>query len=263
MDMRFEQGRPTIEQIIAMRQNIQPVRQSIDSQRSQEVEQPRPQMMFIPQQVQIRVEPQPMNQQQQQQQSDSSPNPIIQHIIQQIIAQKIMEAQKAQEQENQPVESREQEFEISRPVRPVQEGPMGHGLPIPEEILTQLNRLPNNDRVIVAVSEPESSEEDSSEESGESQEGMPNQDSRQSAQEMNNRQAYIRRLPINIPVNMMQQHLQEQNEEPQAVASEETRPHYVQPRSVSIDEPKSRVARSANPLVPEKRVKRCACDCAC
>lgn len=88
-------------------------------------------------------------------------------------------------------------------------------------------RLPNNDRVIVAVSEPDSSEEDSSEESGENQEmdNVQAPEQRQPAPEMVNRQAYMRRLPVNIPVNMMQQQVPDQPDEPQAVASEETRPH--------------------------------------
>jgi len=53
--------------------------------------------------------------------------------------------------------------------------------------------------------------------------------------------------PVRIPVNMMQQ---ETPEEP----APSDRPHFVQPRSVrSVD----------SVLKGEKRVKRCACDCAC
>ncbi|KAG4078711.1 hypothetical protein HA402_015301 [Bradysia odoriphaga] len=53
--------------------------------------------------------------------------------------------------------------------------------------------------------------------------------------------------PVRIPVNMMQQ---ETPEEP----APSDRPHFVQPRSVrSVD----------SVLTGEKRVKRCACDCAC
>ncbi|XP_066148894.1 bromodomain-containing protein DDB_G0280777 isoform X1 [Euwallacea fornicatus] len=252
----MEQPRVPVERIIAIRQSYEPVSQSLEPQRSEEVEQQRPQMMFVPQQMQIRVEPQ-----QSQQQSDVTPNPIIQHIIQQIIAQKIMESQK-QREESQAQESREP---MDQP-RPLPLRPVPNGLPIPEEVLTQLNRLPNSDRVIVAVSEPDSSDEDSGEDSGESQEmNMEHKSTEQAVPDMANRQAYIRRLPVNIPVNMMQQQVPEP-EEPHAVASEETRPHFsldVQPRSVSAEEPKSRVARSVNPLLPEKRVKRCACDCAC
>ncbi|KAH1011540.1 hypothetical protein HUJ04_000889 [Dendroctonus ponderosae] len=252
----MEQPRQPIEKIIAIRQSYEPVSQSLEPQRSEEPQ--RPQMMFIPQQVQIRVEPQ-----QSQQQSEASPNPIIQHIIQQIIAQKIAESQRASQESQQPQENRDSvEQQRPMPVRPLPQRVMPNGFPIPEEVLTQLNRLPNNDRVIVAVSEPESSEEDSSEESGETQE-MGGQEQRpQPTAEMENRQAYVRRLPINMLANTMQQQGADQ-EEPQAAASEETRPHYVQPRSVSSDEPKSRATRSANPLLGEKRVKRCACDCAC
>lgn len=84
--------------------------------------------------------------------------------------------------------------------------------------------MPNNDRVIVAVSEPESSEEDSSEESGETQEMVGQEQRPQPSAEMENRQAYVRRLPINILANNLQQQVADQ-EEPQASASEETRPH--------------------------------------
>lgn len=268
----MEQERQPFEQIIAYRQNEEPVRNSIEYQRPpQEIEQQRT-MMVVPQQVHIRFEPQQPQQPQQQQDSDTSPNPLIQHIIQQIIAQKIMDIRKAQEQEQQQVqETRERNFEPPRMmnVPNVPERPVPHPMiPIPEEVLSHLNRLPNNERVIVAVSEPDSSEEDSSSSSDESsasqsasQETAPQQAQEQKPQdpEMVGREAYIRRLPVNIPVNMMQ----EQDQESQGSAAEETRPHYVQPRSVSVEAPKSRVTRSANPLVPEKRVKRCACECAC
>ncbi|KAJ8943791.1 hypothetical protein NQ318_012436 [Aromia moschata] len=122
---------------------------------------------------------------------------------------------------------------------------IGQRIPIPEEVLSQLNRLPNRD-VIVAVSEPESDEN--------SQEMRFVQEPRQTASEMNGRQTYARGLPIHIPVSMMPQET-EQEQEPQAVASEEPRPHYVQPRSV----------RSVDAVLKkdQKRVKRCACDCAC
>lgn len=253
--MRTMEQRPMMEQPriamerLAIRPNFEPVSQSLEpqQQRSEEVEQQRP-PMFIPRQIQIHVEPQ--QPQQQQQQPDAAPNPIIRHIIEQIIAQKIMDAQKAN-QENQQQSNVDQEVEGPRPIaiRPFPERVMPNGFPpLPEEVLTKLKQLPSNDGVIVAVSEPESSEEESGEESDESQEMA--------------RKPYMRSMPINIPVNMMQQQVPDQ-EEPQAVASEETRPHYVQPRSVSNDEPKSRVARSVNPLLPEKRVKRCACECAC
>ncbi|KDR16740.1 hypothetical protein L798_09268 [Zootermopsis nevadensis] len=55
-------------------------------------------------------------------------------------------------------------------------------------------------------------------------------------------------LPVHIPVPMMQQiQVEEQQAQP--------RPHYVQPRSVrSVDEVLHR---------RDKRVRRCACDCAC
>lgn len=86
-------------------------------------------------------------------------------------------------------------------------------LPIPEEVLTQINRLPNRD-MIVAVSEQEPEEVPQ-------QEMRIVQQPRQNAVEMNGRQAYARGIPVHIPVAMMQQ----EQQEPQAQASEETRPH--------------------------------------
>ncbi|XP_076264948.1 uncharacterized protein LOC143199085 [Rhynchophorus ferrugineus] len=264
----MEPERPTIEQIIAFRQNQEAARQNNEYQRAQEMEQSQRPMMMMPQQLHIRFEPQqpqpqpqpqpPQPQQQPEQDNEVSPNPVIQHIIQQIIAQKIMDIRRAQEQEQQMQESRERQFQPPQPANLPERMVPRPMIPIPEEVLTHLNRLPNNERVIVAVSEPDSSEEDSSDESSASQESMPqpSQEQKQQVQEMPSREAYMRRLPVNIPVNMMQ----EQESSPE---SENTRPHYVQPRSVSVEEPKSRVVRSANPLVPEKRVKRCACECAC
>ncbi|EFA12140.1 uncharacterized protein Msr-110 [Tribolium castaneum] len=72
---------------------------------------------------------------------------------------------------------------------------------------------------------------------------------RQNAQERNDRQMYERN-PTAVPMRMMPPGL-----DSQTTASEEPRPHYVQPRSV----------RSVDALLPkvEKRVKRCSCDCAC
>ncbi|KAL1489494.1 hypothetical protein ABEB36_014379 [Hypothenemus hampei] len=205
--------RPPVERIIAIRQSYEPVSQSLEPQRSEEIEQGRPQMMFIPQQ--IRVESQ---QPQQAQQQDVSPNPIIHHIIQQIIAQKIMESQKASQEQQQQQENKVEPIEQPRPfpVRPM--------LGLPEEVLTQLNRLPNSDRVIVAVSEPDTSEDDDDEDSTEESQERGGSEQSVTQPEISHRQDYLRRLPVNIPVNMMQQQPQQQDE-PQAQASEETRPH--------------------------------------
>lgn len=178
------------------------------------------------------------------------PNPLVQHIAQQIIAQHEMAAAAAA--------SNNQHHEVPQP-HVVQQIPhakmpmpdarmhmpealMTHRLPVPEEILTQINRLPNQD-VIVSVSEHEAEE-------------IPQEDirivqhARENAQEMNGRQGYARGLPVHIPVPMMQQIQQIPQQQEQ-----EARPHYVQPRSVrSVD----------NALLHrEKRVKRCSCDCAC
>jgi len=211
--------------------------------------------------------PEPMVHHQPQPQSQSQsgpsfpPNPFIQHIAQQIINQRIrMEMQRAQEEAQRAAQeeaSQREEVQVSHEVPqaeieqrriPGAEVVMAQRIPIPEEVLRQINRLPNHE-VIVSVSEQESVEAP--------QELRIIQHPRQSAQEMNGRQTYARGLPVHIPVPMMQQQeSQEQPEQPQAVAaSEELRPHYVQPRSV----------RSVDALLPksQKRIKRCACDCAC
>ncbi|KAJ8919675.1 hypothetical protein NQ315_006203 [Exocentrus adspersus] len=219
---------------------------------------PMPPMMQPQVQIQPQSQPQP-----QPQQSEFPPNPILQHIVQQIIAQKILESEKAREEQQQQQQQPQAQMQELHPVVDIRpqhrfqapQPAVEQRIPIPEEVLTQLNRLPNRD-VIVAVSDPEADSE--SEE--DSQEVRYMQEQRQNAVEMNGRQAYARGIPVHIPVQMMTQEQeqvpqQEQEQEPQAVASEEPRPHYVQPRSV----------RSVDALLKnQKREKRsCSCDCAC
>ncbi|XP_072394202.1 uncharacterized protein [Diabrotica undecimpunctata] len=187
-----------------------------------------------PMQPQIQIQMQP---QQPQQQGDFPPNPILQHIVQQIVAQKIMESQKLREQQMREQQQQQQQQQQQKEVRPepaqeIEERPRflqieqigqpinGQRLPIPEEVLSQLNRLPNRD-VIVAVSETDS--EDAP------QEVQYVQEQRQSANEMNGRQTYTRALPINLPVHIAPQDQESQEQEQQ---QEEIRPHFVQPRSV-------------------------------
>lgn len=165
---------------------------------------PQPVHRFHPME-QMRPPMPPQQQQQQQQQPEFPPSSILQHIAQQIIAQKIMEGQKASE------ESGQEQQEDQR-------------IPLPEEVLTQLNRLPNRD-VIVAVSEPE---QDGGEQP--QQEIRVVQEQRQSPHEMNGRQTYGRGMMV--PVAMIAQQQQPQREqqpttaqEPQAAATEEARPH--------------------------------------
>lgn len=194
---------------------------------------PMPPMM----QPQVQIQPQPQPQPQPQQ-NEFPPNPILHHIVQQIIAQKIMETEKAREEQQQQQQHPQQQQQQPQPQpqphiqemqtiidpRPqhrfqVPQPMVEQRFPIPEEVLTQLNRLPNRD-VIVAVSEPESEEN--------SQEVRFVQEQRQNAAEMNGRQAYARGIPVHIPVQMMtqdQEQEQEPEQEPQAVASEEPRPH--------------------------------------
>jgi hypothetical protein len=91
---------------------------------------------------------------------------------------------------------------------------------------------------------------DSSDSSDEEEESDSHSESEQQPQILQiGRGPFARNLitPVRIPVNMMQQ---ETPEEP----APSDRPHFVQPRSVrSVD----------SVLTGEKRVKRCACDCAC
>nr|XP_023017225.1 putative uncharacterized protein DDB_G0271606 [Leptinotarsa decemlineata] len=195
--------------------------------------------------MQIQVQPQMPIQSQgpQIQQNELPPNPILHHIVQQIIAQKIIESQKLreeqmkeeqaqvqqqQQEERQPQVEMEEErphrFEVPPQVPQVpSQNLIGQRIPIPEEVLTQLNRLPNRD-VIVAVAENDSEETP--------QDVRFVQEQRQGATEMNGRQTFARGLPVNIPIAMMPQEHESQEQEQQAASSEESRPHYVQPRSV-------------------------------
>ncbi|CAG9858547.1 unnamed protein product [Phyllotreta striolata] len=179
----------------------------------------------------------------QRQPNDFPPNPILQHIVQQIVAQKIIESQKLREQQMKEQEQQQQR-EIT-PQAPVQQdqtseseerprfvqieqmGQAGQKLPIPEEVLAQLHRLPlplPNRVAIVAMSE------------GDSEESTPQdvqfvQEQRQSANEMNGRQMYARGIPLSLPVGVTPQEAEPQEQDKQG---NEVRPHYVQPRSVSV-----------------------------
>ncbi|KAJ3629908.1 hypothetical protein MTP99_014271 [Tenebrio molitor] len=83
-------------------------------------------------------------------QNQLPPNQILHQIAQEIISQKIMEAQRAREEQNENVRSNsEPNHRFSVP-----EQAMAQRIPIPEEVLSQLNRLPNRD-VIVTVSQQE------------------------------------------------------------------------------------------------------------
>lgn len=144
-----------------------------------------------------RPQPMPDNmlEQRPQPQPQIQPNPLIHHIIQQIINERI-QAEKQNEEND--VRSTPSQYEVP---------PAIEKFPIPDEILTQINRLPSNRGVIVAVSESEP--DDSSEEMHVIQQQQ--QQPRQNAQEMNGKQ---------VPVISMIQ------EQPQPEASnEETRPH--------------------------------------
>ncbi|CAH2010107.1 unnamed protein product [Acanthoscelides obtectus] len=247
-------------------------------------------------QASIQMQEQP----QAQQQPEFPPNPILHHIVQQIIAQKIMESQRAREEQMRQQQMQQMEMQRAQEIqraqmihRQMQEQQMREQaqqeqmeqeqriphrfdmppqaqvvqrIPIPEEVLTQLNRLPNRD-VIVAVSSAEGSssaeQEPQQTQQPQQQQTQPQpeqetvqppqqfqvqqeirfvQEPRQSAVEMNGRQAYARAMPVDIPVAMMPQEQQEpqqdqqeqQSEQTVAIVpdSEEARPHYVHPRSV-------------------------------
>lgn len=176
------------------------------------------------------------------------PHPLMQQIAQQIIAQhemaaaahrqqQIAQQQLAQQQRQEEMAQRHQEMmqrhhemirqqEIAqrqqelaqsqrqqsqqRQMTPPEGVLMAHRIPIPEEILSQVNRLPNQD-VVVSVSEQEEEEDP--------QENVRIvQHQRENAQEVNGRQAYARSLPVHIPVPMMQQMQAPQQEE-------QARPH--------------------------------------
>ena len=128
------------------------------------------------------------------------PAQVLHHIAQQIIAQKLaMEAERNQEEDqtndvaqHEPEEPQQQQQQHDIQQLHVQQMPqnvvpqdfmMAHRIPIPEEILSQINRLPNRD-VILAVQEQDPEE----------QSGDVNvvQQQRESAQEMNGRQVYGR-----------------------------------------------------------------------
>ncbi|KAF5274642.1 hypothetical protein FQR65_LT16939 [Abscondita terminalis] len=188
--------------------------------------------------------PGPIMQQQQQpqiqvEQVQAVPNPFIQQIVQQLIHQRIrMEMLRAQEEVMRVSSSEQREdSQNSNEVREQPEAPqmpqivMAHKLPIPDEFQKNPKKLRND---------------------------MVNNNPRESSEEMNPRQGFARGIPVHIPVPMMQS--QESSDSPQVSSAasnsnEEIRPHYVQPRSV----------RSVDALLPknEKRLKRCACDCAC
>lgn len=156
---------------------------------------------------------------QQPQENHLPPSAILHHIAQQIIAQRIMDAQREQEEAQNTNELQQPEME-PQPQQQfiVPEGMVEQRIPIPEEVLSQINRLPPGRGGMIVVSEQDSEEVPQ-------QEMRIVQQPRQSASEMNGRQDYARRIPVHIPVPMMQQEAQQDVQEPQAVATEEARPH--------------------------------------
>lgn len=163
--------------------------------------------------------PVPIMHQQQSQESHLPPSAVLHHIAQQIIAQRLMDVQREQEEAQNTNDIQQPEME-QQPQQQymVPEGMIEQRIPIPEEVLSQINRLPPGRGGMIVVSEQDSEEVPQ-------QEMRIVQQPRQSASEMNGRQAYARGIPVHIPVNMMQQEAQQEVQEPQAVATEEARPH--------------------------------------
>ncbi|KAK9881482.1 hypothetical protein WA026_016366 [Henosepilachna vigintioctopunctata] len=201
-----------------------------------------------------------MMQQPQQSTNEFPPNPVLRQIAQHIIAQKIMEAQRQREEQHNQEQARQEEVPSEERIMrfPVSDNMVAHRIPIPEAVLNHLNSLSANREVIVAVAEQPSSEEQQTEEIHDEkpQEVRVVQEPRTNPSEMNGRQTYGRAMPIDIPEQMMKQ--EEEQQEPEAQATEGMRPHYVQPRSV-------RSKRAVDALLQKasKRVKRCSCDCSC
>ncbi|XP_045463659.1 putative mediator of RNA polymerase II transcription subunit 26 isoform X2 [Harmonia axyridis] len=208
--------------------------------------------------------PQPQMIQEQQSMNDFPPNNVLRHIAQQIIAQKIMEAQKEkEEQQNQEARQQPEPSSEERIIRfpGVENRRNLPGMTIPQAVLNELSRLSSNRDVIVAVAEQPNNEEQQPQVGQIVQEQGPQeirviQEPRTNPSQMNGRQTYARTMPIDIPEPMMKQE-QEQDHEPEAQATEE-RPHFVYPRSV-------RAKRAVDTLLEKssKRVKRCSCDCSC
>lgn len=159
--------------------------------------------------------PQPMPQQEQQQirsENPFIPNPILHQIAQQIIAQKIMESQRNRQEQR---------------------------IPIPEEVLSQINRLPNRDVIVAVQAVPDT--QDTQQESFAQEMRVPSQDIRMVPQEMrempqevnllqrqtnsgeqNERQTYAREFPVRrMPIQIIPQ----ESEEPQVAAAQEPRLH--------------------------------------
>lgn len=189
--------------------------------------------------------------------NDLPPVSVLRHIAQQIMLRK--------EQEQR--QNEEQNMAHKTVIHPVQENGIPQRIPIPEALLSQLDKLPQSrGGVVIALTQ------DNQRDQQPAGEIRMVQLQRQGPQEMNGRQTYARGLShVNIPVPMMQHYQQPQENTQPEVKNQETereseqepeqqadelRPQYIPPRSIkkrSVD----------NLLANTKRVKRCACDCAC
>lgn len=200
-------------------QMFQQVPQQMAPQIPQQATQQIPQQILqhLPEIMQHQQVPQEMPQQQhfipRQQQSaesfrdDSQPeqaqiprNPLIHHIIQQIINERIQaEKQNEMSHETNDIQNIPAQYQMP---------PNMDKLPIPEEVLSQINRLPNSRGVIVAVSEQEPEE---------APEEIRLVQQRQNMPDMEGKQMYAREMMNAAPYQIQ--------EEQQATASEESRPH--------------------------------------
>lgn len=157
----------------------------------------------------------PQQQQQQQQQSEPEFPPVqmLHRIAQHIIAQRIQMEQAKNEEDNQSNEVNQSEDDSQQEGQRYNqpEFMMAQRLPIPEEVLSQINRLPNSD-VIVTLSG-----QDHDEQAQEQPEMHQQADGNDNT--MNVRIGYGRQLPEDVPLRMLQV-----QPEAQAV-SDEMRPH--------------------------------------
>lgn len=94
--------------------------------------------------MQIQIQQQERAPQSQSQENEIPPSAIVQHIVQEIITRKIMEAQQAREEQLKQQQQQQQMNEIDEPRMPhrfqMPPGMVANRIPIPEEIITQLNR---------------------------------------------------------------------------------------------------------------------------
>lgn len=174
------------------------------------------------------------------------PNPIIQHIIQHIIAQKLQsEAMKYQEVPQDISQQPAMEPQMQYPPNRNYEMMRNVKLPIPEEILQQVDRLPHNGGVIIAVSE---------------QEPKGQQEMQNTPQESNQNDANFKPMPIQfamMPESPVQDNSQFSEQEPKAeqnrgviIAVSEHEPKVSEEMSQNIQDNNQNIENDNTKTVP-------------